>query len=299
MIVDCEAHVFERCWPIEAGKFLKRFSRIYRFTWHGHDGDLFVDEMNRAGVGKAFLISYDAEDIAWTLEHQGASVEDFWGGKNYTVNAARKFPDRFYWFTTLKDPRVEKNLAVLQQDFEDGAKGVKFFPEYIHCNVDDPAMMKVYETCQSRSAPMLISVEDIYPPQQDDKRNAYFRQLDGIAAKFPKLNISLNHAGMVDILTDQSKVMVEVVSQHPNLHVNTPFGFSHEYPFEALLRRVEKLVELLGAQKVLWATDWPWCETQCKYFQTVTAFQNHSWLSKSDLALVLGENAERIMANSD
>ena len=37
---------------------------LSHWTWHEHNGDLLVQEMNRAGVDRALLKTFNAEDIA-------------------------------------------------------------------------------------------------------------------------------------------------------------------------------------------------------------------------------------------
>jgi len=297
MIIDTETHVLERYLPVEVGQETARPSLVHHHTWHAHNGDLLAAEMERAGVDRAFLISYDGEDLAWELEHAGAAPEDFWGGKHYTRNAVRRHPERFFWFTTVKDPRTKDGASVLEEDFASGAVGVKFFPEFIHCAVDDRAMLPLYAMSVDRGAPIIISLECIYPPGVSEKRQAYFGQIDEVARRFPDLRIVLNHGGMVDIFQDESRPLVRLIGSRPNLSVSCalPGAYRAEYPFEPLLRRIERLGKVLGPDRAMWATDWPYCEKNCKYFQAVTAFQNHSGLSGDELSLFMGGNAARLM----
>src|SRR5262245_167703 len=103
MVVDTEAHVLYRVWPIAADP---GGDLIERYRWHEHSGDLLVAEMDRAGVDKAFLIGYDGYDFGYFMERLGGGPDDFWGGRTYARHFAAKHPDRLLFVTTLRDPRT-------------------------------------------------------------------------------------------------------------------------------------------------------------------------------------------------
>src|SRR5712691_1072044 len=89
--VDTESHVIYRVFPVESNPDR---SPVFRATWHAHSGDLLAAEMERAGVDHAFLISYDAEDILWYLQMEGAGLEDCISGRKYTLESAvKKHPE--------------------------------------------------------------------------------------------------------------------------------------------------------------------------------------------------------------
>ena len=47
-------------------------------------------------------------------------------------------------------------------------------------------------------------------------------------------------------------------------------------PFPNLLRRVERLRDSVGADRLMWATDWPWFEDEFKYKQGIDCFRKHA-----------------------
>jgi len=99
VIIDTECHVLFRTFPRESNPDRPITTRA---SWHEYSGDLFAAEMERSGVDKGFLISYDADDIRWYLEETvGGDATDFYGGRKYTLESAvKKYPDRFLWFAT-------------------------------------------------------------------------------------------------------------------------------------------------------------------------------------------------------
>ena len=65
MVIDTEVHIVHRVYLREINPTR---SLTEPYSWHSHDGDLLVAEMDRAGVDQAFLISYTAQDVARFLE---------------------------------------------------------------------------------------------------------------------------------------------------------------------------------------------------------------------------------------
>ena len=55
-----------------------------------------------------------------------------------------------------------------------------------------------------------------------------------------------------------------------------------------------RLVEGLGADRILWGSDWPPVERFLTYQQSLEIVRTQADLSGSDRALILGENAARV-----
>jgi hypothetical protein len=85
MIIDTETHVIFRVFPNEV---VPHQPMTFRPSWHEFSGDLFVAEMDRAGVDRTFMISYDADDIAWYFRFNGLEPDLSYqfGGRNYTLS---------------------------------------------------------------------------------------------------------------------------------------------------------------------------------------------------------------------
>lgn len=297
MIVDSEAHVLYRLWPIESNPGQ---SRVHHYTWHEHSGDLLVDEMDRAGVDKAFLISYDGEDIEAYLRLHDAGAEDCVAGRKYTLQAVRKHPDRFIWFATIKDPRRPDALDRVRRDFADGAVGVKIFPAYFPLPVDHDGVKDVVRLCAEHDRRVIVAFEDTRPPATPSIPE-YFEQLDRLLGEFPEVRFQINHAGCVDPLGPETEAIFRVGSAHDNVVYSTAllsmtWDDGTEYPFPNYLRRLEKLKDELGVEKLSWATDWPWLEEFMKYPQAVDAIRKHaSFLTEDEKAAFLGGNAIRFV----
>ncbi len=218
MIVDTEAHplLFGRYAPNNGNKTL-----IKHYTWCEHSPELLVAEMDNAGVDKAFLISYDAEDIQFPEETKGYTLEDYAGGRKYSLRGLRQFPDRFWWFNTVKDPKRYDAAAKVAQDFADGAMGIKLFPCYIQCHLNDPGLVKVFETVRQHKGRALVSFQS----WRDGKIPfaTYMEEAAEMLARFPEVNVALMQAGCVDPLKPEIEPVLDLVRRFPNCYLSTGY----------------------------------------------------------------------------
>jgi predicted TIM-barrel fold metal-dependent hydrolase len=301
LIIDTESHVLYRVFPREMNPGQPM---TFRPSWHEYSGDLFADEMKRSGVDKAFLISYDADDIRWYLELEGADQNDQIGGRKYTlVSAVQKYPERFLWFATQKDPRRQDTLDRTRKDLADGALGMKIFPAFLQLALDDPLLVAVYKVVAEAGRRIIFSFEDTRPPATPSVRE-YYEQLDRVLKQFPELKVQINHAGagdpkdpVSDPLNPEAKIIFDVVNRHDNVWLSTAWlgkvwDDESEYPFPKYLSRLERLYRGVGVDRLFWATDWPWLEEHMTYPQAVNSIRRHAnFLSESEKALFLGDNA--------
>jgi predicted TIM-barrel fold metal-dependent hydrolase len=328
VIIDTETHVLIFSWPHSTNPSQ---SMVKHHTWHEHSGDLLVAEMDNAGVDKTILISYDIEDVIWAWERKGFGIEDMAGGKKYTRAFVEKYPDRFIWFTTIKPPRRADHLEVLREDIAAGVKGVKLFPAHMERRMDDPDITAVFELCEQRDLPALVSFENVHLSDIQGLPE-YFEQTATVLEQFPTVRLGLMHAGCADPLTSaaestgtddpdrlytagstfptgsttvSNQLVIDMMKQFPNLYLSTAapgniWDDGSEYPFPNYLRRIQLLVESVGADRLMWATDWPWLEHEFKYEQAVNAIRRHApFLSDDEKAMFLGGAAAAFLDVKD
>jgi predicted TIM-barrel fold metal-dependent hydrolase len=301
MVIDTESHVLYRVFPREMHP---ERPMTFRPSWHEYSGDLFADEMKRAEVDKAFLISYDADDIRWYLELEGADQNDQIGGRTYTlVSAVKKHPDRFLWFATQKDPRRPDTLDRTKRDLADGALGMKIFPAFLQLRLDDPMLLEVYKVIADTGRRIIFSFEDTRPPTTPSVRE-YYEQLDKVLGEYRDLKVQINHAGagdpkdpVSDPTHPEARIIFDVVNKHDNVWLSTAWlgkvwDDESEYPFPRYLARLEALYRGVGAERLFWATDWPWLEEYMNYPQAVNTIRRHAnFFTDTEKRLFLGDNA--------
>lgn len=304
MIIDTEVHVLYRARWYQNNPDRKTLTRHY--TWHEHDADLLVAEMDQAGVDRAFLISYDSEDTSWSLGLEGYSEEDFIGGRKYTLRNARRHPGRFYWFNAIKRPGRHDAVALAEQDFDEGASGLKLFPAFIGVALDDPGLLEIYSLCCELERPVLISFEKLRPPRTLDLAT-YLRQMSAVLEMFPTLRVGLLHGGCSDPLDTACpnlQAILDLVKNSQSVYLSTAkvgdlWEDGTEYPYRKYLRRVEALANAVGSDRVMWATDWPWYEWAFKYKQGVDCIRLHANLSSDDKEALLGRAAVELLGGAE
>jgi predicted TIM-barrel fold metal-dependent hydrolase len=298
--IDTETHLFYRAFPPEAG-FAEDRRKLY--SWQERSGDLLIAEMDHAGVEKAFVISYDGWDMPYYMQVKGAGRESFWGGGDYCRRFAEQYPDRLVWFTTLRDPRERFGLAPLERRLDEGASGIKVFPGFLEINIDHPALMEAYALVEERGGRLIFGFEDTNRPTTPTIHEVW-EAFGRVAAAFPALQMQTNHWGYLDVRTPEAKRMFEVVSEHPNMYVSCSclqfmWEDEHEYPFRRYLERLEALRDGIGAERMVYGTDWPWLEHYFMYPQLVESVRRHAeFLSDDEKEQFLHRNARRFLGAS-
>jgi len=222
MIIDTETHVLRFSRSYYNNPTSKLFGMHQHFTWQEHTSDLFVAEMDVAGVDKTFLISYDAEDTRWNAELQGYTMEDFSGGRKHTLQQIIKHPERFLWFNTVKDPKRYDAAALVRADAVIGMVGVKIFPGYINVSLLEDGMLRVFEACKELDLRVLISFEALRPPKTK-ALSEYLSELDELLRTYQTVRFALLHVGCADPLTPAADAIFRLPRKHQNLYLSTPF----------------------------------------------------------------------------
>ena len=296
-VVDTETHIFYYARSAIANPGV---SRVGHYRWHEHDADLLIAEMDAAGVDKTFLISYDAEDTRWSAQHHGFDLEDFAGGRGYTLQGYRRHPDRFYWFNTLKDAEKRPVIDLIDRDLAEGATGFKLFPAYVQADLRTDTWLRVFKHIQARRSRLLVSFETLDPPRSFSLPE-YIAQLRTALEVAPHLPVALLHAGCADPLGGEAQLIAELCADFPQVYLSLAmpgavWDDGWEYPFANLLRRVKRLKETIGVSRMMWATDWPWFGDRFLYPQGIDCFRKHAtFFSAEELAQFLGGTAEEFL----
>jgi len=298
MIIDTETHPLIFARPSRTNP---HWSMVKHYTWHEHPPELLIAEMDQAGVDRAFMISYDAEDLLWDGESKGLSLEDFAGGPKYCRRGLEKFPDRFWWFNTVKNPKRYDAAALVRRDLESGASGVKLLPAYIDSHLTDEGLLRVFDEVARAKSRVLLSFQTLRPPQTLSLEE-YLQELDEILSRYSETNFALMQGGCADPLTPRVKPIIELAGRHSNVFLSTGqvgevWDDHTEYPFSNYLRRIAVLVRELGADRLMWGTDWPWFEDKFKYQQGVDCIRRHAmFMTDDEKTLFLGGTAAAFMS---
>lgn len=221
----------------------------------------------------------------------------------YLSELVCKYPDRFVAFAIV-DPR-EGNLAVEKLEFaakELGLVGIKLEPPDTPFYLDDTR----YEAYWNKVAELnlLVGVDLGWDPPE----NPYSFQLDRlerVVQKYPNLTFIVLHLGVSELWDLKQDYPFPVLQKtlelkrYPNVWFELSglqeFAEEEEYPYPRAQKIVEVAVEKVGAERLIWGTDFPGILIFCTYEQCLNLIRNHcNFLSTREKELILGENALKV-----
>jgi predicted TIM-barrel fold metal-dependent hydrolase len=258
-VVDAHVHVFNS--SVQGANDIPRY-------YPDSTIEMQIEKMDQGGVGKAFLISYSAEDVSAEIRRRGQSpiVLKPVASKQYQFRSWKKHRDRFWGFTDHVSPIRETYLEDLARDLDEGASGVKLLPIFHGLLADHPGWLPVYELCRKRRKPIILDLSWWYFGQYElvnesaERRKLastfrtfaeYVALLDPFFEKFPDIPISLAHCGTARNKYDYPDIFA-FLQRHPNISCDVGMISDYNPAF------LEQLIKATGASRVMYGTDAPY-----------------------------------------
>jgi len=248
------ADLFSRVWGIPR----ETFDRTMLPKIQTFDAEIFVEQMDIAGIKKALVMCVDfgmseVGEGKWTIEESN----------KWVAEQTQKYPDRLIPICAIDPRRGKKAVELLDKAVNKWEmRGLKFHPTAGYYP-DDPNFFPLYKKCIELDVPLFShTAATIGPPFMSKYADPIY--LDTLAAKFLDLRIVLIHFGS---LSYTYKCM-EIMSCRYNL-----FAELSGYQFQArimperflkILRTVFDSPPLLGSaikERIMFGTDWPFLET--------------------------------------
>lgn len=290
MIVDVQTHLI----------------RPSRMVPKGASSQMLLAAMDAANVDKAVIISYEGKDILPDTERDPTALGDTSVEDYYRAQAA--YPDRFVWFIDSIDPRDDDYICQVERDLARGAQGIKMFPAYVETLPNDPRYKRLYDLCRERQLPIIIAFEHWNNPEWGACVRNYEEFLGtfaSVAEAYPDVKFLLTHWGCFSWGEQQEAhaeppfpllpALVDLMGKYEDLLTDIA---AHQFIFKPPTSRalLEQLVEHLGADRVLYATDWPWGDSSPDAMVNDVAFvKNAPFLDEEQKASILGLNACRFL----
>src|SRR5262249_3603604 len=129
-----------------------------------------------------------------------------------------------------------------------------------------PGFLKVYELCRKHKKPVIVDLSWWYfslnplfneTPQRRRLVNSfadYARLLSPVFRQFGDVPFSLAHCGTARTAQDYDDIFA-LIAAHPNVSCDVAAAADYGPKF------VERLVQSVGAHKVMYGTDWPYWST--------------------------------------
>lgn len=317
MVIDAHTHIFDS----SVGGARENFPKWPGTRWGGGAQDL-LHQMDEAGIERAFLISYTAVDV---MAHYAADVRDdklatfqHYLSKEYFVRTWQQYPHRFFWFADSVDPRVPGYVERADQDLARGAAGLKLLPAFVDTPIDDSRWEPIFALLRERRKPCIIDLSYWYlhypwfAPSMLGKYRSYEHYAEGmhrVAEQFPEVLMQIAHYG-TPVLRDSEdppgvvhhermEGPIRMIQPHPNLfaglgayqHMIAP---GEAYPYWSALKVIEVLAAKLGADRIIWGTDWPFLGEQ-PHSELIRSIREAPFLKADEPDMILGGNALRLL----
>ena len=175
-----------------------------------------------------------------------------------------------YW---IQKSRINEDVKILRKEIGSGIVGVKFHGVFENKPITADVYEPVLEILEEKKSILLIHCGR-YKDGSPKSNSSYIHALE-IAKKYPKIKVVLAHMGGND--TGIVKAAVVAAKHIPNSFFETS-GISTSY-------RVEYAIEVLGAERILFGSDFPWCSFRSMYYGVEDAL-----ISEQDKEMIFTKN---------
>jgi uncharacterized protein len=203
---------------------------------------------------------------------------------DWTCKTAQQHPSLVAFIGLDPSMGPEDAVAEVHRCREQGATGIKLHPSNQRFNPGDPNLWPVYGEAEQLEMPVL-SHGGFFPDDAESSDFSRPRAFARVLQAFPRLRFVLAHMGNGYI--DEA---IEMVKRFPNMHVDSSSVI--QATMQPILPDDEcvALLRRFGAERVLFASDWPWFHPlrDLERIETLA-------LSSEERRLILSENARRVM----
>lgn len=252
------------------------------------NGDNIIAEMDEAGVDKAVIFGVD-----YGLLFGEPPLHIFDVNKLY-ADAAKRHEGRFIPFMAI-DPRRRGAQKHCDQAYHEwGMKGFK-----LHAGVgympDDPVCYWVYERAAQWKIPIMVHTGGApsVALRWENSRPAYFASA---AARYPEVNFIFAHCGDVAWWQEAAQAAIWLKNVYLDLSLwQKPYKKMPKLRFYQWLRN---LIDDVGAEKILFATDAPYPNLMCPLKEWVKVFSEPDTdipFTKKEKEMILGKAACKVL----
>ena len=273
----------------------------------GHfDYPLRIRQMDATGIDVS-IVSLTCPNVYWGNEEISTKAAR---ESNDTMAAAQdSYPERIRWFTSLPWEYPGSAVAELKRSCELGASGVMVLANIAGHSLTDERFKAIWQEIDRRGLPVLVHPTD--PPGASlmdmgnydlswsvgfmfDTTLAITRMIfDGFLDKYPNLDLIASHGGgALPYLLGRFEKGDEVELAQRRKMKASPTEYLKRIYYDCITyspAALQFLVSVVGAERVMFGTDWPH-----QVFDTEGALSNTASLGTAQCALIRSENAEKL-----
>ena len=240
-----------------------------------------IDGRNTAEI---FLANMDYAQVAGAVV-----VQELIDGiqNDYLEEVKRKYPERFFVFGMF-DFFNGGPVRQVEELYGRGFRGIAIPGHRLILNdrrvyLNSPEMMEMFKLMERKG--MILSICLAENLQQMD-------EIKEVIAECPDLKIAIGHFGMVTQPGWEEQIML---AGNKNVYVESggiTWLFNSEfYPYPSAVRAIREAIDMVGAEKLMWGSDYPRTITAITYKMSYDFILKTDVLTDREKALFLGENA--------
>lgn len=252
---------------MEKGK-LTSFPIIDAHTHMGRISGTYVSKTNCDEM----IEMMDRQNVAQIFSSPHSALHDATYLNTELNEAMKKYPDRIKGYFTFNPNYHERYLEHIKDVLNiEGYIGLKFLPTYHKYPLDGEYYREALEFADKHGLVILMHTWG-----NNDPHNAP-RHVEGLVSKYHNLKVIMGHSAPGEL--DQS---IAIVQKYDNVYLDLCDIHRHS-------GIVDKMVENVGADKVLYGTDAPWYDHM--YCLGSVLF---SHISDDDKYKILNANAAKL-----
>ncbi len=252
--------------------------------------DVLVAQMDWAGVDKAVLLqgSFHGESNAYVAQAVARYPERFIGAAFVDPRA----PDAQASFAQLTGPG---GFSVLKLEMSVGWGFTGLYPDL---RLDEPGLAWLWPAAEQQGVIMVLDLGAVGIASYQTEAVA------GIVTSHPALRVVIAHLAQPPLVAPDDAHLNALweaqiaLGRHANVWFDLaalPAYAPEDYPFPTARRYIERAVQLVSAERLMWGSDVPGLLAHATYPQIVSYVARHCpFLSPNERAAVLGENAWRL-----
>ena len=298
-----------------------RATEFGRFEWAVDGEDYFKQYMPPSVVDMKFtaddlIAEMDYAEVDWALLHRTPYLGI---GNDLVADAVRAYPDRIQALAHVPEwkirPDPDRAIAELDHAINDlGLHGLQMLPDHMalygqSTMWDGDALTPFWNHFVTLGVPLFVT-----PGYTSLARTgsgggmdlSEFETVSRFMERYPDVQVVLTHGLSWRSFADESGINVPDAAydalpiDNPNFHVQLLFaifcGGMYDYPMREIRPALEKVVDRLGADRLMWGTDIPMVMRFQTYLQSRESLRlNLDFLDQADIDLICGGNTARLM----
>lgn len=238
-----------------------------------NSAEVFLSNMNYAQVGGAVVVQEFIDGIQ----------------NDYLAKVKSDYPERFFVFGMCDyfKPGFYDTAASL---IDSGFKGIAIPGHRLilsdgRVNLNSPEMMKMFHLMEDKDVMLSLCLAE---------NNLQNGEIKEVIEECPRLKIAIGHFGMVTAPGWEDQIKLAL---NDNVMIESggiTWLFNKEfYPFNGAVRAIREAIDMVGADKLMWGSDYPRTITAITYKMSYDFILKTNDLTDREKRLFLGENAEK------